>query len=154
MDTLQSVHLLTLSLHVATASMLNIGKTVLGRRLIATITGGTFTGDRLRGSVLPGGADWVLNRPDGALAIDVRLTLKTDDEALIYCSYQGSFRAAPEAMTRFSRGELLAEGDYKLRTHVRFETGTERYAWLNDMPAIGVGRQTAQGPVYSIFEIL
>lgn len=153
METLQSAHLMALRLDVAVAAMLNIGKTVLGRRLITPITGGTFTGERLHGTVLPGGADWVVYRPDGAMAIDVRLTLKTHDDALIYCSYQGTFKAAPEAMARFNRGEILHENEYKLRTHVRLETGAVAYAWLNDLPAVGIGRQTAQGPVYSIFEI-
>lgn len=153
METLQSAHLMTLRLDVATGAMLNVGKTVLGRRLIAPITGGTFKGDRLHGVVLPGGADWVINRPDGVMAIDVRITLKTHDDALIYCSYQGTFKATPEVMARFNRGELLQESEYKLRTTVRLETGAGAYAWLNDAPAVGVGRQTAEGPVYSIFEI-
>ncbi len=145
---------MTLTLDVGFSDMLNIGKTVHGRRRIAPILGGRFEGERLRGTVLPGGADWVINRPDGAMVIDVRIALKTDDNALIYCTYQGVFKAAPEVMTRFNRGELLADGEYKIQTQVRFETGTEAYAWLNDLITIGVGRQTAAGPIYTIYEIL
>lgn len=151
---LASRHLLTLELQVAFDSMLNIGKTVLGRRRIAPILGGSFEGDRLRGQVLPGGADWVINRPDGAMAIDVRISLKTHDDALIYCTYQGVFKAGPEVMARFNRGELLDESEFRLRTHVRFETGAETYLWLNDLLAIGIGQQTADGPIYTIFEVL
>ena len=81
------------------------------------------------------------------------ITLKTHDDVLIYCSYQGTFKATPEVMARFNRGELLQESEYKLRTAVRLETGAAAYAWLNDVPAVGIGRQTAEGPVYSIFEI-
>ena len=97
---------------------------------------------------MPGGG------ADGVMAVDVRIALKTDDDALIYCSYQGVFKASPDAMARFNRGEQLAEADYRLRTFVRFETGSDRYCWLNDLPAVGAGRQTADGPIYSIFEIL
>jgi hypothetical protein len=153
-EPLRSRHLLTLTLDVAFDAMLGIGTTVHGRRRIAPILGGRFTGERLNGVVLPGGADWVINRPDGAMAIDVRIALKTDDEALIYGTYQGLFRAEAEVMARFNRGGLLEETEYRLRTLARFETGSEAYAWLNDMMVVGVGRQTAQGPIYTLHEIL
>jgi hypothetical protein len=151
---LKTAHLITLRLDVAFDAMLRIGTTVLGRRRIAPILGGEFSGARLRGVVLPGGADWVINRPDGAMAIDVRIALRTDDEALIYLTYQGLFKAGAEAMARFNRGERLAEDEYRLRTIARFETGAPPYDWLNDLLAIGVGTQTSQGPVYQIFEVL
>ena len=152
-QSLATAHLLTLKLEVAFGDMLNIGATVQGRRRIAPVTGGVFAGERLNGVVLPG-ADWVINRPDGAMAIDVRIVLKTDDAALIYCSYQGVFKAAPEAMERFNRGEMLGQDEYRLRTVASFETGTERYLWLNDLLVVGVGQQTAKGPIYTLFEIV
>lgn len=145
-------HLFTLSLDVDFAVMTSIGKIAAGLRRIAPVSGGTFSGDRLRGTVLPG-ADWVVNRPDGVMLIDVRLVLKTDDSALIYLTYQGRFRAAPEAMARFGRGALLDPSDYSLVTVARFECGDERYAWLNDAVVVATGRQTATGPVYECFEI-
>lgn len=40
----------------------DLGATPLGRRRIIGITGGKFTGPRLSGRVLPGGADWQLIR--------------------------------------------------------------------------------------------
>ena len=133
--------------------MVNIGAMAQGRRRIAPILGGRFEGERLRGAVQPGGADWVVNRPDGVMAIDVRITLATHDDVAIYCTYQGLFRAEAEAMARFNRGERLQEAEYSLRTVARFESGAASYAWLNDILAIGVGRQTVNGPVYDIFEI-
>ena len=154
-EPLRSAHLLTLRLDVDFRGMQRIGETVAGRRRVAPITGGRFEGERLNGVVLPGGADWVINRPDGHMAIDVRITLKESDGALIYCTYQGLFRAVtPERMAAFERGERLAEEDYVLRTVVRFESGAEKHLWLNDTLAVGVGRQTAEGPVYDVFEIL
>ncbi|WP_304170212.1 DUF3237 domain-containing protein [Phenylobacterium aquaticum] len=154
MDTLTSRHLLTLHLDVAFGAMLDIGHTPQGRRRIAPILGGRFEGERLNGEVLPGGADWVINRPDGVMVIDVRLALKTHDSALIYLTYQGTFRAEPEVMKRFNRGGLLEPHEYALRVTPRFECGAEPYRWLNDLPAIGVGEQTAQGPIYRMYEIL
>lgn len=144
--------LLTLTLQVAFDKMLDIGAVPAGRRRIAPILGGTFEGERLKGAVLPGGADWVINRPDGVMVVDVRLTLETDDKALIYLTYQGRFVAAPETMKRFNRGALLEDHEYSLRVIPRFECGAPRYAWLNDVIAVGSGRQTATGPIYSFYE--
>ena len=151
---LASSHLFTLKLQVGFDRMWTAGTTVIGRRRIAPILGGTFEGERLRGTVHPGGADWVVNRPDGHMAIDVRIALTTDDGANIYCTYQGLFRAAsPEIMARFNRGALLEPGEFKIRTVVKFETGSDTYAWLNDALCVGVGEQTTSGPIYQVFEI-
>lgn len=106
----------------------------------------------MNGTVLPG-ADWVINRSDGVMVIDVRLALETDDSALIYLTYQGRFLASAEAMTRFSKGELLKPGEYSLVIVAKFECGDEQYAWLNNVIAVGTGQQMARGPVYSLFEI-
>jgi hypothetical protein len=154
-EPLRSAHLFTLRLDVDFRGMQRIGETVAGRRRVAPILGGRFEGERLNGEVLPGGADWVLNRPDGHMAIDVRITLKCVDGALIYCAYTGLFRArTPELMKAFDRGERLADDDYVLRTLVKLECGAEPHRWLNNVLAVGIGRQTAEGPAYDIFEIL
>lgn len=152
MDILKHRHLLTLTLSVDFAAMLNIGQTPAGLRRIAPVTGGTFAGDRLNGTVLPG-ADWLINRPDGVMVIDVRLVLTTDDGALIYLTYQGRFLAEPEAMTRFAKGALLTPDEYSLAMTAKFECGDERYRWLNTVVAAGTGTQTLSEPVYSLFEI-
>ena len=151
---LQSAPLMVLDLDVPFAEMLSIGATPAGRRRIAAIAGGSFSGDRLRGMVLPGGADWVLNRADGVMLIDVRLALLTDDGARLYLSYQGSFRAPEDVMARFNRGERLGDDEYRLRTVARFEAGAEAYRWLNDTIVVGIGHQRAGGPRYHLFEIL
>jgi hypothetical protein len=152
MSNLQHRHLITMALTVDFAGLTGIGQTPAGMRRIAPVTGGDFTGERLSGTVLPGN-DWVINRPDGVMVIDVRLTLRTDDGAMIYLTYQGRFLAAPDAMARFAKGALLDPGEYSLAIVARFECGDDRYAWLNNVVAVGTGEQTAAGPVYSIFEI-
>ena len=152
MADLKHTHLLTMQLTVDFAGMKTIGKTPGGLRRIAPVTGGTFSGERLRGTV-QGGADWVINRPDGVMVIDVRLTLETEDSALIYLAYQGRFLAEPDAMRRFGKGELLAPHEYSLAMTARFECGDERYGWLNNAVVVGTGEQTATGPVYTLFEV-
>ena len=146
-------HLTTLRLQVDTAHSAQIGATPNGHRTIAPIKAGTFSGDRLNGNVLNGGADWVRTRPDGALIIDVRLTLKTDDEALIYLSYEGRFIGGVEAMQALARGQTLDPDAYSLLTVAKFECGADRYSWLNDVIAVGVGTQSGFNPVYTIYQI-
>lgn len=146
-------HLMTLALAVDFAGMLSIGPVPAGLRRIAPVTGGSFTGPRLAGSVLPGGADWVMNRPDGVMLIDVRLTLKTDDGALVYVGYQGRFKAGSEAMARFGKGALLSADEYSLAISARLECGDPRYTWVNDLIIVGTGEQTRSGPIYDLFAI-
>src|SRR5439155_14076925 len=76
-------HQLLMTLDVLVAPAQKIGLVPHGTRATAPITSGTFEGPRLRGTVLPGGGDWTLLRADGVLELDLRLTLQTDDGALI-----------------------------------------------------------------------
>ncbi len=152
MDILKHNHLITLTLNVDFPNTTVIGETPAGSRRIAPVVGGTFTGERLNGTVNPG-ADWAIIRPDGALLIDVRLTLETLDNAKIFLQYEGRFIATPDGMAKFSKGFLLDPSDYTLVITAKFECGDERYQWLNNIVAAGTGTQTAAGPVYAIFEI-
>jgi hypothetical protein len=131
-----------------------IGPTAVGFRGVYPVDGGTFEGARLRGTVDPGGADWVTQRTDGLMLIDVRLTLRTDDGATIAMTYTGLARALSESlMERFRRRELLNYQEFYLRTTPRFETGDERYAWLNGVIAVANGQRTERGGEYHVFAI-
>ena len=76
-------HLFTLDLQVAEGVQIIKGGPH-GTRMIAEVAGGTFTGERLTGSVVPPGGDWVTARADRNIQLDVRLTLVTD--CLLYTS--------------------------------------------------------------------
>ena len=77
MAEIRTTHLMTMTL--AVSGMQAIGATPNGNRRIGLVAGGTFQGERLRGTVLPGGADWIMARADGSTTLDVRLVLETDD---------------------------------------------------------------------------
>ncbi len=154
MDDLQSRHLTTLVVAVDFAGMVDSGMTANGRRRNAPVKGGRFDGERLRGEVLPGGADWVFNRPDGAMIVDVRLPLRTDDGAVLMLAYSGTMLASADAMARFGRGKSLDMSEYRLRTVARFETGDARYMWLNDLLVVGVSGPTTADTRYVLHEIL
>jgi hypothetical protein len=84
----------------------------------------------------------------------VRLTLRTDDGALIYMYYTGIRFGTPEVMARILAGEIVGPSDYYLRNAPRFDTGDTRYDWLNRILTVGVGRREADLAAYDIFEIL
>ena len=147
--TLKHRHLMTLLLDVDWASVKDVGETPAGTRRIAQVKGGKFSGERLNGAILSG-ADWVIARPDGVTEVDVRLMLETDDGAFIYLTYQGLLRIKPGDMNRIATGQPV---DRSLVVKAKFECGAERYAWLNDVIAAGVGMQTPTGPGYEFFQI-
>jgi hypothetical protein len=123
-------------------------------RRIGVVPGGVFEGERLSGTVLEGGSDWQLLRADQSVSLNVRLILKTDDGALIGMTYQGIRAGAPEILKRIDAGEEVDPASYYFRINPLFETGSEKYGWLNNIIAVGAGRRTAAGPVYSVFEVL
>ena len=57
---------------ITLAAAQELGETPQGRRRIIGITGGRFSGERVSGRVLPGGADWQLVRPEGVADLDAR----------------------------------------------------------------------------------
>ena len=108
MAEIRTTHLFTMTL--AVAGMQPIGATPNGNRRIGLVAGGTFEGARLRGKVLPGGADWIIVRPDGVTTLDVRLVLETDDGAAIGMTYRGLRHGPAAVMDRLNRGEIRRSG--------------------------------------------
>ena len=123
-------------------------------RRIGIVFGGGFEGERLSGEVLDGGSDWQSVRHDGSTLLDVRLNLKTDDGALIGVTYKGIRQGPPDVIARLERGEPVDPDSYYFRINPMFETASEKYAWLNNILAIGTGHRFAEGPVYNLFEVL
>jgi len=143
-----------MTLQVVVPPPQKLGAVPLGTRTIAPITGGTFEGPRLRGKVLPGGGDWLLLRSDGVLELDLRITLETDDAALIYMKSSGLRHGPPEVLSALARGEAVDPSKYYFRTATAFETSAPQYAFLNRLIAISSGDRRASGPIYTIEEIL
>ncbi|WP_293902024.1 DUF3237 domain-containing protein [Phenylobacterium sp.] len=147
--------LFVMRLQVAYDRAQRIGAGPLGTRAIFPVDGGTFEGPRLKGRVLPDGADWVTWRSDGAMLIDVRTALETHDGAVIALTYQGlAVGRTPQATARFNSREGVAYADLYARTTPRFETSDPRYAWLNRVIAVANGSRDQDGPIYHVFEVL
>ncbi len=123
-------------------------------RRTGIITGGSFEGERLRGTVLPGGGDWLLTRPDGVTHLDVRAMLQTDSGEVIYMTYTGRLKQPVDGPERLAAGQTLDEAELYFRTAAQFETAAARLLWLNDIVAVGIGHRRPTGPVYRVFELL
>jgi hypothetical protein len=131
-----------------------VGATPATFRRIGVVPSGVFEGERLSGEVLEGGSDWQNVRNDGSTTLDVRLVLKTTDDALIGMTYRGIRQGSPETIARLEKGEAIDPQSYYFRIAPLFETESGRYAWLNNVVAIGIGHRFADGPIYSVFEVL
>jgi hypothetical protein len=131
-----------------------IGETPGGFRRVGVVPGGSFSGARLAGEVLEGGNDWQSVRRDGCTTLDVRLVLKTNDGALIEMTYRGLRHGPAEVIARMEQGGAVDPAGYYFRIAPLFETAAPQYAWLNNIVAIGTGHRQADGPVYSVFELL
>jgi hypothetical protein len=130
-----------------------LGETPQGRRRIIGITGGRFSGERLAGRVLAGGADWQVIRADGVAELDARYTLETSDGALIYVRNRGYRHGSPEVLKKLSSGESVDPSLYYMRTTPRFETGDARYAWLNRILCVATGARRPAAVELEVFEV-
>jgi hypothetical protein len=130
-----------MTLRLDTAPTQNVGAGPRGERITFPVIGGSFEGDRIRGKVLPSGGDWVVKRPDGVLELDLRITLETDDGALVHMAFEGI------------RNDAVPGAPY-FRTLPRFETSEAKYSFLNRLLAVGTGEIRAGRPVHTIEEIL
>jgi hypothetical protein len=140
-------------LREAVPPLLVVGETPNGFRRIGLVQGGSFEGERLSGKVVSGN-DWQTVRNDSCTKLDVRLILRTDDEALIVMTYTVLRAGPPDVMARLDRGEAPDPGSYYFRMSPMFETSAQKYDWMNRIISIGVGNRLAEGPIYSLFEVL
>jgi len=136
------------------ADIVDVGLTPMGHRRVVNILGGHFEGDRLSGSVLPGGADWQWVRSDGTIDLDARYTLKTDQGELIQVTSQGLRTASPEVLAQLARGEDVDPERYYFRTVMRFETSAPSLVYLTRLLAVAYGRRTPNAVELRIDEIL
>jgi hypothetical protein len=131
---------------------LELGDTAQGRRRIVPLTGGTFFGPELNGTLVPGGsADWQTVLPEGTALGDVRYTLRTDRDDLLYIQSRGVRHGSPEVLARLAHGEDVDASEYTFRTSSQIESGARDLAWVNRGVFIGVGGRQADGVIYETY---
>lgn len=99
------------------------------RRLIP-ITGGSFEGKRIKGSILPGGGDWQDVAADGSAQIFARYSLRADDGTVIGVSNPGIRNGPPEVLRKLAAGEAVSPSLYYFRTMPTFTVQDGPHDWL------------------------
>lgn len=99
--------------------------------------GGWFKGPKLTAAILQPAADWLRIMPAGNVRLDVRLTLKTDDDQLIYVTYNGVISHTKESYDKMMKGEVLTSSDFYFLTAPTMQTASEKYAWVNHVQMVG-----------------
>lgn len=138
---------------VAVAPPQLIGAGPTGERRVIPILGGTLSGPRLAGTILPGGADYQLIRADGVAEIEARYTIRLDGGALVYVVNRGLRHAAPEDMARLLRGEPVPPERVYFRTAPAFETAAPQHAWLMRSLFLGLGERRPDAVRIRIFAV-
>jgi Protein of unknown function (DUF3237) len=144
-------HLFDMSVDLEPAQVI---QTPVGMRMTYIAKGGPIDGPALRGELLPGGGDWLVVGTDLIGRVDVRATIRTDDEALIHYTTGGVISIPPDGLERLAAGERLPFDETYVRTTPSFETSDERYAWLNGVVALGYNELSQDHIDYRIYRVL
>lgn len=124
---------------ITLAEPMVLPNTPSGTRMIIEVLDAVLEGDRLTAKMKgAAAADWVTVGADGTVTLDVRATLETHDGALVFTSYRGRSSIAP---------------DSPIYATPLYDTGDERYAWLNLVQAVAKGTLDGQTLTYEIYEL-
>jgi len=104
------------------------------------MTEGELSGPRIRATIAMPGGDWYRVGLDGFGRPDVRVQFITDDQQLVLLHYKGLVQVT-DAFTRAagSGGTTRFEDQY-MRMAMFFDTGADKYAWLNESLFVAEGR--------------
>lgn len=130
----------------------DVGQISAGHRRIVPLTGGTFSGPELHGTLLPGAsADWQTVLPDGTTLGDVGYLLETESGDLLYVQSRGVHHGSPAVLERLGRGEDVDAPEYTFRTAAKIETGAESLDWLNRDIFVSVGGRQRGGVITEVY---
>ncbi|HYH49659.1 MAG TPA: DUF3237 domain-containing protein [Acidimicrobiia bacterium] len=116
-----------------------VGLTPFGNRMWFEVIDGAIEGERLNGVLTSGGGDWLLAGPDGFGRLDVRANFTLNDGANLYLQYYGLLELNETVLSAIGNSEGTDFEDHYFRTNPRFETGDDRYAWLNQTLFVAKG---------------
>lgn len=113
-----------------------------GTRIIVEVSDAVMEGERLNGKQKGvAAADWMTLSAAMIGTLDVRALFETNDGALVFTTYRGR--------VDMSKGP----GTAPIYTAPLYETGDERYAWLNAVQAVAKGTLDGQNLTYEIYEL-
>lgn len=138
---------------------ISAGLTPHGEIRVLPFSGGTFEtipndgSEPIRGMVADGGTDWQTIRADGGLEIRAHYILTTDQGDAVKVMSEGLRHAAPDVLERLAAGDQVDPSEYYFRTHLRFATGSERFAHLNHLLGIAVGERQPRGVHLTVYAV-
>ena len=113
-----------MQLKVTLGETYSCGETQHGRRTVIPITGGTFEGPNIKGTILNGGADYQLANAAGRTEVEAIYSIRTDDGVNIHIRNRGIIANSKDAQGNPS---------FYFRCAPQFETPADsKYAWLNN----------------------
>jgi hypothetical protein len=113
-----------LQLKVTLGETYSCGETQHGRRTVIPITGGTFEGPNIKGTILNGGADYQLANAAGRTEVEAIYSIRTDDGVNIHVRNRGIIASSKDAQGNPS---------FYFRCAPQFEAPADsKYAWLNN----------------------
>lgn len=125
-----------------------------GPRQYWEMTEGTLTGERINAKIAMPGGDWYNVSADGFGRPDVRVQLITDDGEVILLHYTGLVEQTEVFKTAAAAGSETSWNDQYMRMMMNFDTGAEKYAWLNKSLFIAEGRLTGPAEIeYAIYRV-
>lgn len=132
-----------------------VGQVPLGLRRYVPILGGTVSGPRLSGRILPAGGDSQVMRADQVLAVEASYLIETDDGVRIAVLNRGLRHGPPEVMTRLSAGQTPEASEYYFRTAAQFEAPLgSAYEWVNKTLFAATAERRPDAAVVHFFRIL
>ncbi|MBU6499894.1 MAG: DUF3237 domain-containing protein [Rhodospirillales bacterium] len=138
---------------VRVAPAIEAGTLPAGRRRIIPILGGTVSGPRLAGTVVPGGADWQIVQPDGLTDLTARYTLQAEDGTFIGVVNRGLRHGPPEVMARLLAGERVDPALIYFRCTPVFEAPAGRHEWLARHIFLATGERHPDGVLIRFFVV-
>jgi len=109
----------------------DIGPGPQGFRRFVSAAEGQVHGQRIQGTLVPGGGDWLTVGPDGYARADIRYVIQTEDGAHIYVRGNGVIEMNNATSQALSGSQTTEYTDHYVRSTFVLETGDERYAWVN-----------------------
>ena len=136
-----------LQLKVTLGQAFSIENTQHGRRTVIPITGGTFEGPGIKGTIINGGADYQLANAQGRTELEAIYCIKTDDGVYIHVRNRGIIASGKDAD---------GKPTFYFRAAPQFEAPADsKYGWLNDALFVCAPEfsQQFQGIVLNVWKV-
>jgi hypothetical protein len=128
------------------------GVTRAGHRRVVAVAGGRVSG-LFDAEILPGGADWQLVRPDGAIEIDTRYSARTPAGEYVHFRTSGVRSGPPAVLAALLRGEDVDPASYYFRVAVYLETSAPRLAMLERSLYVASAVRGADSVSYAAYRV-